>query len=104
MRPRSIRIGHDLCRIDQSSKLGQVQGMQKRLSNGFISDTDRLQPHLAVVLLLVLSAGCGQNQREEVTGRYSTGEKKKVLTYEGQGAEEELIKRQIHARSGTTAI
>ena len=68
--------------------------MQKRLSNGFISDMDRLQPHLAVVLLLVLSAGCGQNQREVVTERYSTGEKKKVLTYEGQGAEEELIKRQ----------
>ena len=74
--------------------------MQKRLSNRLISYMDRLQPHLTVVVLLALLAGCGPEQREEVTERYSTGEKKKVLTYEGQGAEEELIKRQIYARSG----
>lgn len=61
---------------------------------------DRLQSKLIVAIFLLLLLGCGQDQREEVTERYSTGEKKEVLTYEGQGSEEELVKRQIYARSG----
>lgn len=61
---------------------------------------ERLQSQLAVLLVLPLLLGCGQDRREEVTERYSTGQKKEVRVYEGEGTEEELIKRQTYTRSG----
>lgn len=60
----------------------------------------RLQLQLAVLLFLPLLLGCGQDRREEVAERYSTGQKKEVRVYEGEGTEEELIKRQIYTREG----
>lgn len=60
----------------------------------------QLHSKLAVAIFLLLLPGCGEDQREEITERYSTGEKKVVFIYRGQGAEEELIKRQMYARNG----
>jgi azurin len=61
---------------------------------------ERLRPQFAILLLLFPLVGCVQERREEVAKRYSTGQKKEVRVYEGEGAEEELIKRQIYVPSG----
>lgn len=53
---------------------------------------------LIVILLVIIS--CGDATREEVTKRYSGGEKKEVVKYEGSGSEEKILERFTYSING----